>query len=113
MARAFGTSEQILKELHLSELETMFRWLLLLSILEIGLTATTRRADSQVRFFTEKKTVVMDVQSKFGIDHAVVKRSRDQWPEPFVVRLHLQGLESFKVTAGEDTVGWSADVMSD
>jgi hypothetical protein len=39
------------------------------------------------------------VQSPFGISHAVIERKCETWPDALVLRLHLKGLENFKVTS--------------
>lgn len=69
--------------------------------------ATVGRKDSRIQFDAEGNTTIFDVTSEFGIDKATVTRLTDEWPKSMVVRLHLKGLESFKVSNGEVTVQWA------
>ncbi|MCC9606913.1 hypothetical protein LOC68_15490 [Blastopirellula sp. JC732] len=61
------------------------------------LTAKASRDNTQIRLLSEEKRTVIDVECPIGIDNAIVKRTGDKWPEPLIVRLHLKGLESFRV----------------
>jgi hypothetical protein len=53
--------------------------------------------------------MVVDVQSPRGIDRCVLKRTGDHWPEQVVLRLHLKGLESLSVAAGETSLAWAVE----
>jgi hypothetical protein len=68
------------------------------------LKVTTKRADDRADVTTEKDKVVVSLRSPFGISQAAVERGGDQWPEAVVLRLHLKGLEHFKVTNGKVTL---------
>ena len=61
---------------------------------------TTKRADDRADVKAEKDKVIVSVQSPFGISHAVIERGGETWPDAVVLRLHLKGLENFKVTNG-------------
>ena len=52
---------------------------------------------------------VVDIQSPRGIDRCVLKRTGDHWPEQVVLRLHLKGLESLSVAAGETSLAWAVE----
>jgi hypothetical protein len=71
------------------------------------LQATVGRDGSRVEFTSEDGTTIVDVVSKFGIDKATVRRLKDDWPEAVVARLHLSGLESFRVGNGDVALEWS------
>lgn len=72
-----------------------------------GFHATVGRTNSRVRFIVEDGKTIFDVASEFGIDKATIKRLTDDWPMTILVRLHLRGLESFKVGNEELAVEWS------
>lgn len=59
---------------------------------------TTKRADDRVDVTTEKGKATFSVQSPFGISQAVIERGGETWPDAVALRLHLKGLENFKVT---------------
>lgn len=69
--------------------------------------ATVVRADSGIRFLSEDGTTVFDVTSKSGIGKATIKRKEEGWPKKVLLRLHLGGLESFKVGQKEFAIEWS------
>ena len=69
--------------------------------------AETQRADSRVEFAGSGEEVVAEVYSKSGIGSATITRVGESWPAKMKIRLHLRGLESFKVESGESTVEWS------
>lgn len=74
---------------------------------EPTLQATVGRPDTRVRFVSENNKTVIDISSGSGIGKATIKRQSDQWPKSVLVRLHLRGLESFKIGASNITVEWS------
>ncbi len=63
------------------------------------LKVTTKRADDRADVKVEKDKLIVSVQSPFGISHAVIERKGETWPDAVVLRLHLKGLENFKVTS--------------
>ena len=71
---------------------------------------TTKRDNDRVEVKTEKDKVVFTVHSPSGISNAVIERTGEKWPDAVVLRLHLMGLENFKVT--NDKVKLEASVSS-
>ena len=69
--------------------------------------ATVVRTDTRIRFLSEVGTTVFDITSATGIDKATIKRKEKEWPKVVLVRLHLGGLESFKVGGKEVAIEWS------
>lgn len=79
-----------------------------------GLDAEAGRPDTHIRFLTSRDdATVVEVKSRFGIDTATLRRTSKQWPHAILVRLHLRGLESFKVRGGENFVEWSVSSTGD
>src|SRR4051794_3124633 len=74
------------------------------------LKVTTKRADDRVDVKAETDKVIVSVQSPFGISHAVIERGGKTWPDAVVLRLHLKGLENFKVTNSKVTLDGSASL---
>lgn len=65
---------------------------------------TTKRDNDRVETKSEKDKVVFSVHSPFGISNAVIERTDKKWPDVVVLRLHLNGLESFKASNGKITL---------
>jgi hypothetical protein len=65
------------------------------------------RNTSQIRFLMRDETAIVDITSERGIDKATLRRTRDDWPKAIRVRLHLSGLESFRVVGEGTIVEWS------
>ena len=61
---------------------------------------TTKRDDA-VEVRADKDRTLFAVKSPFGISQAVIERLDDNWPKNMVLRLHLKGLESFRVSNGK------------
>jgi hypothetical protein len=80
---------------------------------ESGFHATVGRNDTRIRFVSEGDKTVFDINSKFGIDTTTISRMSDEWPKSILVRLHLGGLESFKVGSGNVAVEWSVSSTGD
>ena len=59
----------------------------------------------------EKGKATFSVHSPFGISHAVIERTSEKWPDAVVLRLHLKGLENFKVTNGKVKLEGSASLQ--
>lgn len=78
-----------------------------------ALTAEAGRAGSRVRFLAQGGQTIIDVTSESGIGEATIRRNRKDWPESILVRLHLSGLESFKVEVFDDAVQWSLSSTGD
>lgn len=62
---------------------------------------TTRRADDRVDVKVEKGKATVSIQSPFGISQSMIERTGETWPDTIVLRLHLKGLEGFKITNGK------------
>ena len=74
---------------------------------------TTKRADAAVEVQGDKDQTVFDVKSPFGIGHAVIERVGDEWPKAVVLRLHLNGLESFRASTGKVTLDAAVSSQND
>ena len=72
---------------------------------------TTKRADDRVDAKIEKGKATVSVQSPFGISQAVIERGGEKWPDAVVLRMHLKGLENFKVTNGKVKLEASASLQ--
>jgi hypothetical protein len=59
----------------------------------------------------DKDKALFIVKSPFGISQAVVERVDESWPKVIVLRLHLKGLESFKVSNGKTTLDAAAGIQ--
>ena len=77
------------------------------------LDATVGKKDSEVRVKSDGEQTVLNVTSRSGIGRATIRRKSPHWPKTLVVRLHLTGLESFRVTAGEKVLEWSVSSSGD
>jgi hypothetical protein len=64
-------------------------------------TVTTGRDTDKVTISFEKDRTVFVVRSPTGIGRAVIERTGDNWPAGVIVRLHVKGLESFRVANGK------------
>ena len=99
--------------------ETKERWIVAVSALQpvadasfdvdpaTRLHAKVGRVDTRIRFESEADSTIFDINSNFGIDRATITRESEDWPKSILVRLHLNGLESFRVGSGETAVEWS------
>lgn len=65
---------------------------------------TTRRMEDDVQVQVEKYKTVFAVKSPLGISHADIERLGNKWPDTVMLRLHLKGLESFRVSNGQVTL---------
>ena len=71
---------------------------------------TTKRDDDRVDVKAEKGKATFSTHSPFGISHAVIERTGETWPDAVVLRLHLMGLENFRVTSGKVKLEGSASL---
>ncbi len=71
---------------------------------------TTKRADDRVDVKVEKDKMVFSVRSPFGISQTVIESTNGTWPDIVMLRLHLKGLEHFKISNGVITL--EAEVSS-
>jgi len=65
---------------------------------------TTKREDDKVEVTVEKDKAAISIRSPFGISQAIIERHENRWPTSVMLRLHLKGLENFKVTNGNVTL---------
>ena len=65
---------------------------------------TTRRENDKVEVKVEKDRAIFSIHSPTGISQALIERTDENWPKVIVLRLHLKGLESFRVSNGKVTV---------
>ncbi len=72
-----------------------------------NLEAETRRGDSHIDLAGSSEKAIAEVHSKSGIGSATITRVGRDWPGAMRIRLHLRGLESFKVGNGKTVVEWS------
>lgn len=85
------------------------RWLAERPPLEVA----AGRDTSQIALLARDGTAIVDISGKPGIDKATLRRTRDAWPKAIRVRLHLAGLESFRVRSEYTTVEWSVSSTAD
>ncbi len=64
------------------------------------------KAGDRVKITPEKTGVIVDIFSESGIGRATLEPPDGQWPTGMVLRLHLRGLESFRLEAGP----WGCEV---
>jgi len=62
---------------------------------------TTKKKDDALVVRADKDKVTFIVKSPSGISQAVIERQDDNWPKVVAMRLHLKGLESFRVSNGK------------
>lgn len=72
---------------------------------------TLKRDTDKVEVKVEKGKAIFSVHSPFGISHSVIQRADEKWPDAVVLRLHLKGLENFRVTNGKVKLEASASVQ--
>jgi hypothetical protein len=61
---------------------------------------TTKRDNDKVEVKVENDKSVFSVHSSFGISQTVIERTDENWSDTVMLRLHLKGLENFKVSNG-------------
>jgi hypothetical protein len=71
---------------------------------------TTRRRDDAVEVRPSQDKVILAVHSPFGISHAILERLDEHWPSAVVLRLHLKGLEHFRIANGKVTLEGSVAI---
>jgi hypothetical protein len=62
---------------------------------------TTKKQDDTVEVRADKDKSIFAVKSPSGISQAVIERQEGDWPKAVALRLHLKGLESFRVSNGK------------
>ena len=60
----------------------------------------TKRDNDKVEVNVESDKAVFSVHSPFGISQTVIERADENWSDIVMLRLHLKGLENFKVSNG-------------
>lgn len=65
---------------------------------------TTKRASDKVEVKVESGKTIFSVHSPFGISQIVIERTEENWSDIVMLRLHLKGLENFKVSNGTITL---------
>jgi len=68
---------------------------------ESSFKITTKRDDDKIEVTVRDDKAVIAIRSPFGISQATIERRNIDWPDTVIFRLHLNGLEHFKVTNGE------------
>jgi hypothetical protein len=66
--------------------------------------AVPKKETDQIEVSLEKQAAVFDIFSPGGIGGAEVKLASGTLPETILLRLHLRGLEEFRLTAGNKTL---------
>ena len=61
---------------------------------------TTKRDNDKVEVKVKTDKTVFSVHSPFGISQTVIERTEENWSDIVMLRLHLKGLENFKVSNG-------------
>ncbi len=67
-------------------------------------TASAEGDGNEVAVSIEGESVIVDVNSQSGIGSATVELASETIPESIVVRLHLKGLEEFRLSRGRTTI---------
>jgi hypothetical protein len=65
------------------------------------LKITTKKQDDTVEVRSDKDRTLVVVRSPSGISQAIIERQDVNWPKVVVLRLHLKGLENFRVSSGK------------
>ncbi|MBI1249053.1 hypothetical protein GC197_14575 [bacterium] len=71
---------------------------------DTGFNVKTGRDDSRIQIESEGEKTIFDITSEFGIDRATIQRKSKEWPKTILLRLHLNGLESLKISSGNVAV---------
>ena len=74
---------------------------------------TTKRDNDKVEVKVDKDQTLFSIHSPIGISQVVIERVTEKWPDVIVLRLHLKGLESFRVSNGKVTVDASVSSHDD
>jgi hypothetical protein len=72
---------------------------------------TTKKQDDSVEVRAEKDKALFVVKSPSGISQAVIEPQDGNWPQDVVLRLHLMGLESFRLYNGKVTLDAAVSVQ--
>ncbi len=72
-----------------------------------GLEAILSPDDGKIAITREQDRALVTIHSERGIGKAVLKRLGEKWPGQITLRIHLSGLESFKLTTPSTRLSWS------
>ena len=78
-----------------------------------GIEAQEFREGTTVALTGDKKEANVDIHCERGIDSCYLVRSGETWPKEIVLKLHLRGLESLKVSHGNSAIEWSVASTGD
>ncbi|MCE9552719.1 MAG: hypothetical protein K8T91_04985 [Planctomycetes bacterium] len=71
----------------------------------VAVRATGSRDNgTKVSIFAQDQSTTVNITCPVGIDHALLERVGQRWPNSIVLRMHLKGLESFEATSGAVTL---------
>ena len=70
------------------------------TVKETQFKITTKRDNDKVEVQVESGKTVFSVHSPFGISQTVIERTDENWSDIVMLRLHLKGLENFKISNG-------------
>lgn len=68
---------------------------------------TTKNNDDQVNVRHENGVAFIDIESTTGIGSAAFQLKSGSMPQEIVIRLHLKGLEDFRLTSTGESIGAS------
>lgn len=81
-----------------------------LAIADEPFKITTKRSDDRMEVKSKDDKTVFVVRSPLGISHAIIERTKEQWPDKIAIQMRLNGLESFKLST--DKLKLEASVSS-
>ncbi len=67
----------------------------------VALEAKCEKEGDAVKVTVEGGRTILSVTSKGGIGRATIERKAERWPDEVILRLHLRGLESLNIAAGD------------
>ena len=76
-------------------------------------TAVPLKGDPGITFSTTGEMLLIDVTSPAGIGSAAIEKTSGQWPGKVVMRLHLNGLESFTFQYADTRIDVSVSSHAD
>ncbi len=65
---------------------------------------TTKRAEDKVEVEFEQNKALISIRCPSGIGSAVIERTGRAWPKQVIIKLHLRGLESLRITNGRSSL---------
>lgn len=63
--------------------------------------------DDKIDIGREQDRIIVTIHSERGIGKATLKRLGEKWPRQITLRIHLSGLESFKISTPSTRLSWS------